>query len=115
VKLRTVRGRALGVFLERPAPRQSSQAERPEQFRGSRMSQYVLGKTYPEMGGAMMFICGNHPKMPFFHSDVESATKFGSPEDALVFRYNMDHQLGGTEKYHIHELVPGGGVRDLEA
>jgi hypothetical protein len=77
------------------------------------VSEYVLGKSYPEMGGTL-FVCGNHPKMVMFHPDIEYAAKFASPEEAVAFRSLMDHQLGGTHKYHVHEFA-GGRLRDLEA
>jgi hypothetical protein len=78
------------------------------------MKQYVLGKFHPEFRGTML-IGGSHPKMPMFHPDLEYARKFGSVEEALAFRMSMDHQLGGTDKYHVHEVQPDGGLLDLEA
>jgi hypothetical protein len=61
-----------------------------------------------------MFICGSHPKMVMFHPDVEHAARFGCIDEALAFRSLMDYQLGGTEKYRVHELLPDGRFIDVE-
>jgi hypothetical protein len=77
------------------------------------VAEFVLGKYYPELGGSV-FICGQHPRLVTFHPEVQYATRFESVEDALVFRFCMDHQLGGKAKYRVHEVLPGGVVQDVE-
>lgn len=74
---------------------------------------YVLAKQYPEMGGAAVFVCGD-PRMPTFHPTAEPAFRFEEMEDALLYRKAMPHQLGGTEPYRVHELLPDGRIIDVE-
>jgi hypothetical protein len=76
------------------------------------MKQFVLGKSYPGMKGVTC-ICGTGPNQIRFHPDVENAIKFGTVEEALAFRQEMGHQVGGTDQYHVHEILPSGGLRDL--
>jgi hypothetical protein len=75
---------------------------------------YILCKQYPEVG-AVTFVCGPDPRMPTFHPTPEPAARFEEMEDALLFRSLMPHQLGGTEKYRVHELLPDGRIIDVEA
>jgi hypothetical protein len=76
------------------------------------MSKYVLCKVDPQFG-VEMFVCG-HPRMPSFDRDSGRAAKFESAEEALAFRSRMDHQIGGTDKYRVHELLPDGRIIDVE-
>jgi hypothetical protein len=71
------------------------------------MKTFVLCKDYPEMY-QRLFICGNDPRWPTFDHDLARAATFPSPEDAIAFRDQMGHQLGGTDKYAVHELLSDG-------
>jgi hypothetical protein len=77
------------------------------------MNEYVLGSPHANTG-QITFVCGNDPKSTGFAlDDPRPATRFDSPESALAFRARMRHQLGGTQKFQVHELLPDGRVVSL--
>jgi hypothetical protein len=76
------------------------------------MGKYVLAKYHPEMQGHV-FICGG-PLAPTFDPDVSKAATFDSIDDALLLRSGLPHLLGGTDAYHVHEVLPDGRVVDVE-
>jgi hypothetical protein len=76
------------------------------------MAKYVLGKYYPQMRGHV-FICGG-AMAPTFDPDVSRAFKMDSTEVALLLRSGLPHLLGGTDAYHVHEVLPDGRVIDVE-
>ena len=79
------------------------------------MKTFVLCQQYPQMGDAIVFVCGPSPQMPTFDPTPGPAVRFGSPEDAQAFRALMPWQLGGGPKqYRVHELLPDGSVIDVE-
>jgi hypothetical protein len=51
---------------------------------------------------------------PTFDADVSRAAKFDTPADALTARSIMAHQLGGNEKYKVHELRDDGSLQQIE-
>jgi hypothetical protein len=75
--------------------------------------QCVLCKRDPQYN-VVVFVGGGDPRTPTFDRDVTRAAKFESVDDALLCRSLMPHQLGGTEKYRVHELLPDGQIIDVE-
>jgi hypothetical protein len=79
------------------------------------MKTYVLCKKHPLIGPhAIAFVCGLDPRMPTFDPTAKPAARFETPEDAVRFRSLMPHQLGGTEAYHVYELLEDGQLIDVE-
>jgi hypothetical protein len=70
------------------------------------MKQYVLCKNDPNF--PILFVCGDEPRFRTLDNDRARAKRFLTPEEALAYRREMRYELGGTDKYHVHELLPAG-------
>ena len=77
------------------------------------MSAFVLCKKFPDVG-RIVFVCGTSADTPGFNDTPERASRFDTREAALEYRSQMGHQLGGTDEYHVHELLADGRLVDAE-
>jgi hypothetical protein len=79
------------------------------------MTEYVLLKQH--LTGRLFltsFVCGEDARRRSFHSDVDQAKHFATPDAALVYRSLMPRQLGGAaEEYRVHQILPDGKLVDI--
>jgi hypothetical protein len=78
------------------------------------MNEYVLCKRDAGLG-SQLFVCGPDPRLATLDYRPAAAVRFPDPDSAAAYRARMGHQFGGTDKYHVNELLPGGRLVDLEA
>ena len=76
------------------------------------MKQYVLCKQHPNY--PMLFVCGDEPRFRSLDNDSARAKQFTTPEDALAYRREMRYEVGGTDSYRVHELLPDGHLVAVE-